>query len=83
MFSNTCPGIAQGNATIQHGVQHLMAQFHLCRTLHHPVSREQVPEDMVDILVRVFPVVIFSIIQILISFVWLLIVSPHLQLAPR
>ena len=53
------PRVAQGDAAIQHGVQHLMAQFHLCRTLHHPVSREQVLEDMVDILVRVFPVVTF------------------------
>ena len=39
-LSNPCPGVAQCDAAIQHGVQHLVAQSDLGRTLRHAAGGE-------------------------------------------
>ena len=78
--------VAQGDAAVQHGIQHPVAELDLLGTLHHALGRQQVFENMVDHGVGFLPVCIICIhpwispimIKSILSFV-----SPYLQLAPR
>ena len=39
-LADPCPGVTQGNAAVQHGVQHSVAQSSLRRTLRHAFGGE-------------------------------------------
>ena len=54
-------GIAQGDAAVQHGIQHPVAELDLLRTLHHALGRQQVFENMVDHGVGFLPICIICI----------------------
>ena len=58
-FSNPRPGVAQGNAVIQHRVEHPMAQGHLSRTLRHAVGGEKFFENVIDLLMGSLPVILY------------------------
>ena len=53
--------VAQGDAAVQHGIQHSVAEFDLLGTLHHALGRQQVFENMVDHGVGFLPVCIICI----------------------
>ena len=57
-LSDPRPGVAQGDAAVQHGVQHPVAQIHLGGALRHAMGGEQFFENMVDLLMGVFPVIL-------------------------
>ena len=53
--------VAQGDAAVQHGIQHSVAELDLLGTLHHALGRQQVFENMVDHGVGFLPVCIICI----------------------
>ena len=53
--------VAQGDATVQHGSQHPVAELDLLGTLRHALGRQQVFENMVDHGVGFLPVCIICI----------------------
>ena len=53
--------VAQGDATVQHGIQHPVAELDLLGTLRHALGRQQVFENMVDHGVGFLPVCIICI----------------------
>ena len=58
-FSDSRPGVAQGNAVIQHRVEHPMAQGHLSWTLRHAVGGEKFFENVIDLLMGSLPVILY------------------------
>ena len=58
-FTDPRPGIAQGDAVIQHGIQHFVTQGHLDRTLCHTVGGEKFFENVIDLLMGILPVILF------------------------
>ena len=52
------PGVAQGDATLQHGVEHLVAKGHLGGTLRHVPGGEKVFEYVVDLIMGIQPVIV-------------------------
>ena len=57
-LSDPRPGVAQGDAAVQHGVQHLVAQGHLGGALRHAMGGKEFFENMVDLLMGIFPVIL-------------------------
>lgn len=57
-LADPCPGVTQGDAAIQHGVQHPVAQSRLRRTLRHAFGGKQVFEDMINFSMGVLPCII-------------------------
>ena len=53
------PGIAQGDAVIQHSIQHFVTQGHLDRTLCHTAGGEKFFENVIDLLMGILPVILF------------------------
>ena len=49
--------VAQGDGTVQQGVQHQVAESDLLGPLRHTLSREQVVKNVVDHIVGSFPVI--------------------------
>ena len=49
--------LADNDAAVQHGIQHSVAEFDLLGTLHHALGRQQFFENVVDILMGIFPVI--------------------------
>ena len=58
-LSNPRPSVAQGDAVIQHRVEHPMAQGHLSRTLRHAVGGEKFFENVIDLSMGILPVILF------------------------
>ena len=56
-LSDAGPGITQGDAAVQHCLQHPVAQQQLFRAFLHALGRQQFFENVVDILMGIFPVI--------------------------
>lgn len=50
--------VTQSNGTVQHGIQHKVAESDLLRPFCHALDGEQVLKNVIDHLVGFFPVVI-------------------------
>ena len=57
-LADSSSSVTKGDAAVQHSVQHLVAQHDLCRTLRHPLGREQASENMVDFVMDILPVIL-------------------------
>ena len=58
-LSDPRPSVAQGNAVIQHRVEHPMAQGYLSWTLRHTVGGEKFFENVIDLLMGILPVILY------------------------
>ena len=57
-LANPGTGVAQSNGTVQHRIQHQVAERHLLGSLRHISGKEKLMKNAVDHIMGVFPVII-------------------------